>query len=70
ERNVNGMILDYWDALWWACMDMTTVGSDINAITPIGRILSVALAGTGMMMLPIFTAYITDRISRKNKTHS
>ncbi|MEG1572392.1 MAG: potassium channel family protein [Bacteroidales bacterium] len=70
ERNVNGMILDYWDALWWACMDMTTVGSDINAITPIGRVLSVALAGTGMMMLPIFTAYITDRISRKNKTHS
>lgn len=67
EKEVNSGIHNYWDALWWACMDMTTVGSDITSVTPIGKILSVALAGTGMMMLPIFTAYITDRISQKRK---
>lgn len=65
ERNLNPMVKSYWDALWWACMDMTTVGSDVEAQSLIGRVLSVVLAGAGMMMLPIFTAYITDRVSQK-----
>ena len=48
---------------WWACMDMTTVGCDIVAVTPIGKIISFILAAAGIMMLPIFTVYITDRIA-------
>lgn len=62
EKGVNPNVKVYWDALWWACMDMTTVGSNIIAVTPIGKILSVFLAASGMMMLPIFTVYITDRV--------
>lgn len=62
ERGVNTGVTTYWDSLWWACMDMTTVGSDIVAVTPVGKILSVFLAAAGMMMLPIFTVYITDRV--------
>lgn len=62
ERGVNKAVATYWDALWWASMDLTTVGSDITAITPLGKILSVFLAAAGVMMLPIFTVYITDRV--------
>lgn len=62
ERGVNTGVTNYWDALWWACMDMTTVGSNVIAVTPIGKILSVFLAASGMMMLPIFTVYITDKV--------
>lgn len=64
ERPVNDLVQDYGTALWWAFMDATTVGSNIYAVTTIGKILSVLLAAFGMMMFPIFTVYITDRIGR------
>lgn len=68
ELNVNPNVHSYWDALWWACMDMTTVGSNIVAVTTIGKFLSVFLAASGMMMLPIFTVYITDKmVHARNK---
>ncbi len=62
EHPVNTSVRDYTDALWWAVMDVTTVGCDINAVTPVGRILSALLAALGMMMFPIFTVYITSLI--------
>ena len=62
EANVNPDVGSYQDALWWACMDTTTVGSDIYAITPVGRVVSVVLAALGMMMFPIFTVFITSLI--------
>ena len=62
EHSVNPLVKDYSDALWWASMDVTTVGSNIDAVTTVGRILSVVLAALGMMMFPIFTVYITSLI--------
>lgn len=67
EFNVNPLVHNYEDALWWAFMDVTTVGSNIEAVTGVGRILSVLLAALGMMMFPIFTVYITNSITRRNK---
>ena len=64
EHHVNPLVTDYDDALWWACMDATTVGSNIEAVTPVGRILSVLLAALGMMMFPIFTVYVTNLLTR------
>lgn len=66
EHNVNNLIVNYTDALWWAAMDVTTVGSNISAVTPVGRILSVLLAALGMMMFPIFTVYVTSLFQRRN----
>lgn len=43
-------------------MDMTTVGSNIIAVTPVGMVLSVLLAALGMMLFPIFTVYVTNII--------
>lgn len=67
EVNVNPLVNNYDDALWWAAMDMTTVGSNIIAVTPIGRVLSVVMAALGMMLFPIFTVYITNVIQNYNK---
>ena len=64
EHPVNSLVTDYDAALWWACMDATTVGSNIEAVTPVGRILSVLLAALGMMMFPIFTVYVTNLLTR------
>lgn len=60
EHFVNPAVKDYSDALWWAWMDVTTVGSNIYAVTPVGKVLSVLLAALGMMTFPIFTVYITS----------
>ncbi|MEG1643378.1 MAG: ion channel [Bacteroidales bacterium] len=66
EHKVNPMVSTYGDSLWWAFMDVTTVGSNIYAVTSIGKILSVLLAALGMMMFPIFTVYITSIVQRTN----
>lgn len=67
EHKVNPLVHGYGDALWWAFMDVTTVGSNIVAMTPTGRVLSVLLAALGMMMFPIFTVYITNLIQSSNE---
>lgn len=70
EHNVNNLVVNYYSALWWATMDVTTVGSNIEAVTPVGRVLSVCLAALGMMMFPIFTVYITNIIQQHNQIGS
>lgn len=67
EKGPNPLVTRYQDALWWAAMDVTTVGSNIVAITGVGRVLSVLLAALGMMMFPIFTVYVTNLITKRNK---
>lgn len=67
EAHVNPLVNTYADALWWAAMDMTTVGSNIIAVTSVGRVLSVIMAALGMMLFPIFTVYITNIIQSRNQ---
>lgn len=67
EYKINPMVHNYTDALWWAAMDVTTVGSNIVAVTGVGRVLSVLLAALGMMMFPIFTVYVTNLITAHNQ---
>lgn len=67
EKGVNPQVIQYKDALWWAAMDVTTVGSNIVAVTGVGRVLSVLLAALGMMMFPIFTVYVTNLLTKRNQ---
>lgn len=67
EHKVNPAVLNYSDSLWWASMNVTTVGSNIYAQTGVGKILSILLAALGMMMFPIFTVYITNMVQMTNK---
>lgn len=66
ERGLNPGLNQYLDSLWWAFMNVTTVGSNIYAVTIVGKILSVLLAALGMMMFPIFTVYITSVFQKVN----
>lgn len=60
EQHVNPDLKTFGEALWWACLNVTTVGANIFAVTTIGKILTVVIAGMGMMMFPIFTAFIIN----------
>lgn len=62
EVNVNPMLHSFWDSLWYSCMTATTAGCNISAMTTVGKIISVLLALAGMMLLPVFTVYLTDLI--------
>lgn len=70
ERGVNPLVDTYWNALWWALMDVTTVGSNIYGVTFLGQLLAAVLAGAGMMMFPIFTAYITTIYTKMWRTRN
>ncbi|MFI3264477.1 MAG: ion channel [Rikenellaceae bacterium] len=58
EYHVNPNLHGLGNAIWWAWMSLTTVGSDIYPVTTLGKILSVILPLLGMMLLPLFTSYI------------
>lgn len=70
EFGKNPLVTKYVDALWWAAMDVTTVGSNIEAVTGVGRVLSVLLAALGMMMFPIFTVYVTNMLTKRSQDTS
>lgn len=63
EHFVNSAVTDFWSAIYWACMDVTTCGCAINAITPTGKVLAVVLAAEGLMLFPVFTVYVTDAVT-------
>ncbi len=65
EHYINPGVNTYWSALWWAFMDVTTVGCNINAITPTGKVLAVILAAEGLILFPVFTVYITNALTKK-----
>ncbi len=67
EYDINPDITDYWQALWWAVMCMTTAGSYINEYTTVGRVLSVILSGGGLILFPVFTVYIAHAIGGFNQ---
>lgn len=69
EKSVNSNVNTYWDSLYWAFMNVDTVGSDITAVTVIGKIMTIVLALSGMMMLPLFTVYITAKVKEYNERH-
>ena len=62
EFNLNPMLNSFWDSLWYSCMTATTAGCNISAVTNAGRVISVLLALAGMMLLPVFTVYLTNLI--------
>lgn len=70
EIHVNSHLHSFGDAIWWACMNLTTVGAEIFAVTVIGKILTVLLPTLGMMMFPIFTVYVTQVYTHSRKSGS
>lgn len=67
ERSINPAVESYWDALWWACMNSTTLGCDIYPMLWPGKLMSAVLSMMGMIMFPMFTVYFTSLVVRYNK---
>ena len=66
EYKINPNVNNYADALWWSAMVASTEGSNIIAITPVGRVLTVIETFLGITFFPIFTVYIVDTIKKIN----
>lgn len=71
EAPVNPALHGFGNALWWAWMNVATVGAAIFPVTPVGKLFSVLLPLVGMMFFPIFTTYILNEFAssrnRKNQ---
>jgi voltage-gated potassium channel len=68
ENGSNPLVRTYYDALWWASMTVTTVGSNIVPVTAFGKVSTAILATSGMTVFPIFTVYITSMVQRMNQS--
>ncbi len=66
EEGVNSAVNNFWIALWWSGLNVTTVGAPIFAKTLTGRVLTVILPALGMMLFPIFTIYLTNLVEKKS----
>ena len=65
EIGINIHLRSFGDALWWACMNVTTVGAEIFPVTAAGKVICVLLPVVGMMFFPVFTVYISDYYDKK-----
>lgn len=67
EEVVNHSVENFGTALWWAGLNVTTVGAPMFAVTPVGKILTVMLPGLGMILFPLLTVYVTHLVQRSVK---
>jgi voltage-gated potassium channel len=67
EAPVNDAVHGFGDALWWASMNLTTVGAEIAPVTTVGKVICVILPIIGMAMFPVFTVYITSLYDRQQQ---
>lgn len=65
EILVNPHLTNYGNALWWAWMNVTTVGASIFPVTTVGKVVCVLLPIVGMIFFPIFTVYISQYYTGK-----
>lgn len=57
---VEGGFANYWDALWWSGMLLTTIGSQFWPVTMEGRVLALLLSLYGLGVLGYLTATIAS----------
>lgn len=68
EYGINPEVTSYGDALWFSFMNLVTVGCNISPVTVAGKIVAVVLPVTGMIIFPLFTVYLTDYVTRNQKS--
>lgn len=67
EKAINPGIKNFWYAMWWAGMTVTTIGCDINPLTATGMVLGFIISLLGIIMLPLFTVYFGQVIQSYDK---
>ena len=68
EIGVNPKLDNFGNALWWAWMNVTTVGAAIFPVTVVGKVTCILLPSLGMMFFPIFTTYVLQEYTHKKET--
>lgn len=63
ENGINPQVTSFWDAVYWACLESTTVGSSIDPVTIAGRVCAIVSSVLGVMMFPVFTVFVTTYLS-------
>ncbi|MBQ5930752.1 MAG: two pore domain potassium channel family protein [Tidjanibacter sp.] len=66
EQGLNPHVTGFGEALWWSGLNVTTVGANIFAVTPMGKVLTVILPGLGMVLFPLLTVYVTHIVENDN----
>lgn len=59
-RDVDGGFKDYWEALWWTAMLVTSIGSEFWPQSTEGRILTLLLSLYGLAVLGYITATLAS----------
>ncbi len=67
EHYINSQVGSWWDALWWASLNITTVGCEISPMTATGKVLAIILSGEGLILFPVFTVYVTNAVISSQK---
>ena len=61
ERDINGQLDSYLDALWWAICTVSTVGyGDIVPMTHLGRLIGAGLIIFGVVFFLSFSAVLAS----------
>ncbi|MDY3978908.1 MAG: potassium channel family protein [Tidjanibacter sp.] len=68
EEGLNHGVPDFGEALWWAGLNVTTVGANVFAVTTIGKIMTVIFPGLGMILFPLLTVYATKWVQNEFKS--
>lgn len=56
HRDPRSSIRTFWDAVWWVCETLTTVGyGDVAPVTPAGRVIAIGLMVCGLALLGAVT---------------
>jgi voltage-gated potassium channel len=75
ERNApHATIVSFGDAIWWACVTVTTVGyGDYSPVTVTGRLLAVVLMAGGIAIIGTSSAtivsYLNERITQTRQSN-
>lgn len=62
EYNVNPDVKSYWDALYFTCTNVTTVGCYFPPVTAVGKIITVVLPLVSTLILPLFTVVVINSV--------
>lgn len=68
EHYINPLVDTFWSALWWASLNITTVGCEIHPYTATGKALAIILSGEGLILFPVFTVYVTNAVVGRSST--
>ncbi len=67
EYGINPEVHSLRSAIYWGVMALTTTGSQISEMTTGGQVLAIVMSATGLVLLPVFTIYISAAVQSHRK---